>query len=219
MSYIHGMNRHEVILFPERLDDYIAEDHPVRFIDALVDELDRAAYGFQRAVPAVTGRPGFAPGALLKLSLYGYLNRLRSRRRLEQATHRHVEVMWLLKKLRPDHKTIADCRTNNLQPLRQVCRTLTLLCKKLDLFGAALVAIDGSKFRAVNAKELHVTQDKLKKLLAQSDERVEASLKDLDGQENEEEAGTPGGAVVDNFQAKLAALQHRQLLYADVQAQ
>jgi transposase len=219
MSYIHGVDRHEVILFPERLDDYIAEDNPVRFIDAFVDELDLATCGFQRAVPAVTGRPGYAPGDLLKLYLDGYLNRLRSSRRLEQETHRNVEVMWLLKKLRPDHKTLADFRKNNLKPLRQVCRTFTLLCKKLDLFGAERVAIDGSKFRAVNAKERNFTQDKLNKLIAQIDERVEAYLKDLDGQDHEDDAGTPGGAVVDNLQAKIEALQHRKLLYADLQAQ
>ena len=118
MSYIHGVHRHEVILFPERLDDYIAEDNPVRFIDAFVDELDFVAGGFQRAVPAATGRPGYAPGDLLKLYLYGYLYRLRSSRRLEQETHRNVELLWLLKKLRPDHKTIADFRKTNLQPLR-----------------------------------------------------------------------------------------------------
>jgi transposase len=219
MRYIHGVHRHEVIVFPERLDDYIAEDNPVRCIDAFVDALARVACGFQRAVPAVTGRPGYAPGELLKLYLYGYLNRLRAGCRLEQATPRNVEVMWLLKKLRPDHKTIADFRTNNLKPLRQVCRTCTLLCKKLDLFGAELVAIDGSKFRAVNAKERNFTQDKLKKLIAQIDERVEPYLKDLDGQDNEDEAGPPGGAVVDNVQAKIEALQHRKLLYAALQAQ
>jgi transposase len=180
MGYIQGANRHEVILFPERLDDYMAEDNPVRFLDAFVDELDVAACGFRRAVPAATGRPGYAPGALLKLYLYGDLSRLRSSRRLEQATQRNVALMWLLKKLRPDHKTIANVRKRNLEPLRQVCRTFILLCKKLDLCGAELVAIDGSKFRAVNAQERNFTQDKLKKLLVRIDERVTADLKALD---------------------------------------
>ena len=189
MGFIHGANRHEEILFPERLDDSIAEDNPVRFIDAFVDELDLAACGFQRAIPAVTGRPGSALGDLLKLYLYGYLYRLRPSRRLEQETHRNVEVMWLLKKLQPDHKTIADFRKNNLKPIRQVCRTYTLLCKKLDLFGAALVAIDGSKCRAVNAKERNFTPDKLKKLLAQIDERVAVYLQELDREDTQEGAG------------------------------
>ena len=210
MGYIYGANRHEVILFPERLDDYIAEDNPVRFIDAFVDELDLAACGFHRAVPAVTGRPGYAPGDLLKLYLYGYLYRLRSSRRLEQETHRNVEVMWLLKKLRPDHKTIADFRKNNLKPIRQVCRTFTLLCKKLDLFGAELVAIDGSKFRAVNAKERNFTQDKLTKLIAQIDERVEAYLKELDRSDDQDDRGTVGGAQAEALEAKIEALKQRQ---------
>jgi transposase len=180
MGHIHGANRHEVIVFPERLDDYMTEDNPVRFIDAVVDELDLAAYGFHRAMPAATGRPGYAPGDLLKLYLYGYLYRLRSSRRLEQETHRNIELMWLLKKLRPDHKTIADFRKHNLKPIRQVCRTFTLLCKQLDLFGAELVAIDGSKFRAVNAQERNFTKDRLTKLLAQIDECSEAYLQELD---------------------------------------
>src|SRR5262245_17035248 len=137
MGHIHGANRHEVILFPERLDDYIAEDNPVRFLDAFVDELDLAACGFRRAVPATTGRPGYAPGDLLKLSLYGYLYRLRSSRRLEQEAQRNVELLWLLKKLRPDHKTIANFRKNNLEPLRQVCNDETGVgCRLLFHAGA-----------------------------------------------------------------------------------
>src|SRR5262245_15320341 len=219
MGHIQGVNRHDVIVFPERLDDYIAEDNPVRFIDAFVDELDLVACGFQRAVPAATGRPGYAHGELLKLYLSGYLYRLRSSRRLEQETYRNVELLWLLKKLRPDHKTIADFRKHNLTPIRQVCRPLTLLCKKLDLFGAELVAIDGSKFRAVNAKERNFTPAKLTKLLAQIDERVEAYLKELDHQDTQEDVGTTGGAVAEHLQAKIEALQQRQLLYEGFQAQ
>src|SRR5499426_3630527 len=168
MSHIQGANCHEEIQFPQRLDDYITDDNPVRFIDAFVDELDLEARGFRHAVPAATGRPSYHLADLLKLYIYGYLYRLRSSRRLEQETHRNVELMWLLKKLRPDHKTIADFRKNNLKPIRQVCREFTLLCKQLDLFGAELVAIDGSKFRAVNAKERNFTQDKLTKPIAQS---------------------------------------------------
>ena len=120
--------------------------------------------------------------------------------------------MWRLKKLRPDHKTIADFRKNNLKPLRQVCREFTLLCKQLDLFAGALGAIDGSKFKAVNAKERNFTSDKLTHLLQQIDQRVEGYLKDLDGQDSEEDAGTPGGAVADHGQAKREALQHRKRL-------
>jgi transposase len=219
MGFIHGANRHEALLFPERLDDSIAAENPVRFLDAFVDHLNLTTLGFQRATPAATGRPAYDPADLLQLYIYGYLYRLRSRRRLEQETHRTVEFMWRLKKLRPDHKTMADFRKNHLQPLRQVCREVTLLCKQLDLFAGALVASDGSKCKAVNAKEGNFTQAKLTHLRQQIDQRVEGSRKDLDGQDTQEEAGTPGGAVADNVQEQLAALQHRQLRYAGVQAQ
>jgi transposase len=212
MGFIHGVNRHEEILFPERLDDSIVEANPVRFIDAFVDNLNLMTLGFQRAKPAATGRPAYHPADRLKLYIYGYLYRLRSSRRLEQETHRNVELIWLLKTLRPDHKTIADFRKNNLAPLRQVCREFTLWCKQLDLFSGELVAIDGSKVKAVNAKARHFTQDKLKPLLQQIDQRVEDYLKELDGQDNQDEAGTPGGVVAEDLQAKIAALQQRKLL-------
>jgi transposase len=212
MGHIPGANRHDVILFPECLDDDLAEDNPVRFLEAFVDELDLAACGFRRAVPAATGRPGSAPGALLKLYLYGYLDRLRSSRRLEQETQRTVELLWRLKKRRPDHKTIANVRKSNLEPLRQLCRTFTRLCKKLDLFGAELVAIDGSKFRAGNSKERHFTQDTLKKLIVPIDERVAAYLKELDRGDDQEERGTGGGAHAEALEAKIAALKQRKRL-------
>jgi transposase len=127
--------------------------------------------------------------------------------------------MGLLKQLRPDHKTLADFRKNTLQPLRQVCREFTVLCKQLDLFAGELVAIDGSKFKAVNAKERNFTQDKLAQLLQQIDQRVTSYLQELDGQDHQDEAGTPGGAVADNVQGKIAALQQRQLFSTDLQAQ
>jgi transposase len=219
MGFIYGAHRHEEILFPERLDDYIAAENPVRFLDAFVDHLDLAALGFQRATPAATGRPAYDPADLLKLYIYGYLYRLRSSRRLEQETHRNVELMWLLKKLRPDHKTIANFRKHNLAPLRRVCREFTLLCKQLDLFAGELVAIDGSKFKAVNAKARNFTPDKLTQLLAQIDQRIEGYLQDLDGQDSQDDAGTPGGAVADQVQAKIEALQQRKLLYTELQAQ
>jgi transposase len=175
--------------------------------------------GFQRATPAATGQPAYDPADLLKLYLYGYLYRLRSSRCLEQETHRNVELMWLLKKLRPDHKTMADCRKDNLQPLRQVCRECTVLCKQLDLFAGELVASDGSKVKAVNAKARNFTPDKLTKLLAQIDQRIEGYLQDLDGQDSQDDAGTPGGAIADQVQAKIEALQQRKRLYTELQAQ
>ena len=155
----------------------------------------------------------------MKLYLYGYLSHLRSSRRLEQETHRKVEFMWLLKKLRPAHKTIADFRKHNLKPLRQVCRECTVLCKQLDLVAGELVAIDGRKFRAVNAKARNFTPDKRTKLLAQIDQRIEGYLQALDGQDPQEDAGPPGGAVADHVQAKIEALQQRKLHSADLRAQ
>ena len=150
MDYIRGTNRHQVMLFPESVEEYITEDNAVRFIDAFVESLDLAQLGFRRAQPAETGRPAYDPGDLLRVYLYGYLNRVRSSRMLERETKVNIEVMWLLGKPRPDFKTIADFRRDNLAALKQVCREFTLLCRKLGLFGGELVAIDGSKFKAVN---------------------------------------------------------------------
>jgi len=219
MGFIHGAHRHEAILFPERLEDYLAAENPVRFLDAFVDHLDLRRLGLQRATPAATGRPAYNPADLLKLYLYGSLSRLRSSRRLEQETHRNVEVMWLLKKLRPDHKTIADFRKHNLKPLRQVCRECTMLGKHLDLFAGELVAIDGSKCQAVNAKARTFPPDQLTQLLAQIDQRLEGYLEDLDAQARPDDAGPPGGAVADQVQAQIEALQQRKLLSTEWQAQ
>jgi transposase len=130
VPHIQGADRHAVIQFPPILDDYITPDNPVRVIDAFVDQLDLQALGFTRAVAASTGRPAYHPGDLLKLYVYGYLNRIRSSRLLEREAHRNIEVMWLLKQLAPDFKTIADFRKNNLVPIRSVCREFSLLCKR-----------------------------------------------------------------------------------------
>src|SRR6266516_4856885 len=163
MPHIHGAPRDQVLLFPPSLDEYITDDNPVRFIDACVDQLDLQTLGFSRAVASPLGRPAYHPGDLLKLSIYGYLNRVRSSRLLEREAQRNVEVMWLLKKLTPDFKTIADFRKDNLQPIQKVCRTFTLFCKELDLFGGALVAIDGSKFKALNSRKRNFSDEKLTK--------------------------------------------------------
>ena len=147
MDYIRGVNRHQVILFPETVEDYITADNPVRFVDAFVSSLDLSELGFLRARPADTGRPAYDPGDLLRLYLYGYLNRVRSSRMLERETKVNLEVMWLLGKLTPDFKTVADFRRDNLKAIKRVCREFVLLCRKLQLFGGELVAIDGSKFK------------------------------------------------------------------------
>jgi transposase len=219
MGHSYGVHRHEVIRCPERLDDSIAEDTPVRFLAACVDALDLAAYGFRRALPAATGRPGSAPGDLWKRSLYGDLSRRRSSRRLEQEGQRTVELLWLLKQLRPDHTTMAHCRQNTLAPLRHVCRPGTLLCQQLPLFGAALVASAGSKGRAVNAKERNCPQDKLTKRLVQIDAPIAASLKELDRRDTEEDRGTGGGAHAAALAAKIAARTQRKLRSEGLQAQ
>jgi transposase len=200
-----------VIGFPERREDPSAEGHPVRFLAAFVDERDRAACGCLRARPAATGRPGDAPGDLLTLDLYGWLYRLRSSRRLEQETHRQIELMGLLKKLRPDHKTSADCRTHHLPPLRQVCRTGTLLGKALDLFGAELLASDGRACRAVHARARNFTTARLTTLRAPIAERVAADLKALDARDAQADQGPVGGAQTEALAATSEALKQRKL--------
>ena len=134
MSYIKGINRDQALLFPEVIEDYIDGDNPVRFIDAYVDSLDLVKFEFKYAIEAETGRPPYNPADILKLYIYGYLNSIRSSRKLEQETHRNIEVVWLLKKLHPDFKTIADFRRDNKKAIKKVYREFTLLCKKLDLF-------------------------------------------------------------------------------------
>ena len=156
------MDRKQVVLFPEFIEDYIEDDNPVRFMDAFVDSLDLKKLEFKYSETKDTGRPPYNPGDMLKLYIYGYTNRVRSSRRLEKETHRNVEVMWLLKKLKPDFKTIADFRKGNISAIKKVCKEFTLLCKKLDLFGGELVGIDGSKFRACNSKRQNFNEKKLK---------------------------------------------------------
>jgi len=215
MNHRTGLDRSQTLLFPESLEDYIAADNPVRFLDAFVGSLDLHALGFARAVCADTGRPPYDPAALLKLYLYGYLHRLRSSRLLEAECHRNVEVIWLLGKLSPDFKTIADFRKDNLKPLKAVSRQFTLLCRKLDLFGGELLAIDGSKFRAVNARDQNFNEGKLKELIAHTDARLAEYFKTLDAAD----AAAPADPPLDQaaLQQKIAALQdkrdwHAQLL-------
>ena len=174
-GFIEGENRHQATLFPERLDDYIAEESPVRVIDVFIDELDLSGLGF-KTLPGVTGRPGYHPATLLKLYLYGYLNRIQSSRRLEREAQRNVELMWLTGRLAPDFKTIADFRKDNGKAIRLVCREFVMLCRKLELFTDAFVAIDGSKFKAVNNRDRNFTKAKLKRRLQQIDESIERYL-------------------------------------------
>lgn len=217
MNHRAGLDRSQTLLFPERLEDYIAAENPVRFLDAFVSSLDVAALGFAKARCADTGRPPYAPAALLKLYLYGYLHRVRSSRLLEQECHRNVEVLWLLGKLAPDFKTIADFRKDNLKPLQAVCRQFTLLCRKLELFGGELLAIDGSKFCAVNARDQNFNAAKLQDLMARADARLAEYLQALDAADAAEPA--PEALNKTQLAAKIAALQEKKDWHADLLAQ
>ncbi len=159
--FVEGVDRSQAVLFPERLDDYIGEDNPVRVVDVFVGNLDLRALGFDGVVAEVTGRPAYHPATLLKIYIYGYLNRVQSSRRLEREAQRNVELMWLTGQLAPDFNTIADFRKNNGAAIRKVCREFVLLCRRLGLFTQALVAIDGSKFKAVNTRDKNYTRGKV----------------------------------------------------------
>src|SRR5204863_742533 len=167
-------------LFPECLEDWICEDNPVRVIEVFVDELDLAELKFEAVVPEVTGRPSYHPSVLLKLYIYGYLNRVQSSRRLEREAGRNVEVMWLTSRLVPDHKTIADFRKDSGRAIRQVCARFVALCRTMGLLAKASVAIDGSKFKAVNNRDKNFTRAKMERRLAQIEASVVRYLQQLD---------------------------------------
>jgi len=172
--FIEGQNRSQVTLLPECLDDYIGEDNPVRVVDAFVDELELETLGFEGATAAATGRPSYHPSVLLKLYVYGYLNRIQSSRRLEREAERNVELMWLTGRLAPDFKTIADFRHDNGAGIRNVCRRFVMLCRELKLFSQAAVAVDSSKFKAVNSRDRNFTPGKVDKRKQQLEESTSA---------------------------------------------
>ncbi len=178
--YVEGENRAQSTLFPESLEYYIAEDNPVRVVVVFVDELDLKLLGFDGAEPEATGRPAYHPGTMLKIYIYGYLNRIQSSRRLERETQRNVELIWLTGRLSPDFKTIADFRKDNGKAIRRVCREFIVLCRNLNLFSEAIVAIDGSKFKAVNNRDKNFTDNKLKARMRQLEESIARYLGDLD---------------------------------------
>ncbi len=177
--HIKGQGRNQITLFPEALDDFVTEENPVRVVDAFVDELDLHALGFNRVIAKNTGRPGYHPAALLKLYIYGYLNRIQSSRRLEKESHRNVELMWLLERLQPDFKTIADFRKDNGKGITKVCRHFIELCRQMNMFTDAIVAIDGSKFKAVNSKHNNYTPNKVKDHIARMEKHIENYLSQL----------------------------------------
>jgi transposase len=206
MSYLRGPARSQTQLFPPSIDEYVPIDAPVRFIDSFVEDLDLAKLGFQRSQPAETGRPGYDPADMLKLYLYGYLNRLRSSRRLEAEAHRNVEVMWLLRELAPDFKTIADFRRQNRGCFKGVFKQFNLLCRKLELFGAELVAIDGSKFKAVNHPSRRYTAEQFRELVQTIEQRIEEYLQKLDQQDSQAE-GAGAWSSAQSLQDKIAVLR------------
>jgi transposase len=178
--YVEGSDRRQVTLLPECLDDYMADDNPVRVVEAFVEELDLEALGFARAAPALTGRPAYHPSVLLKIYIYGYLNRVASSRRLERECQRNVELMWLTGRLAPDFKTIADFRRDSGAAIRKVCRQFVVLCRELKLFTQAVVAIDGSKFKAVNSRDRNFTPTKIDRRIEQIEQSVQRYLESLE---------------------------------------
>jgi len=178
--FVAGVDRGQGTLFPERLEDWIGEANAVRVIDVFVEELDLAGLGFSGVDPEATGRPSYHPSVLLKLYIYGYLNRVQSSRRLEREAGRNVEVMWLTGRLAPDHKTIADFRKDNGRAIRQVCSRFVVLCRRMGLLAQASVAIDGSKFKAVNNRDRNFTRAKMARRMAQIEESVGRYLQQLD---------------------------------------
>lgn len=203
--FIEGADRSQVTLFPDRLEDWIEEDNRVRVIDAFIDGLDLQGLGFERVIPAETGRPAYHPGVLLKLYVYGYLNRVQSSRRLEREAGRNVEVMWLTGRLVPDHKTIADFRKDNGTAIGKVCSQFVELCRRIGLLSVACVAIDGSKFKAVNNRDKNFTKAKMARRLKQIEESVARYLHQLDSADRQEPS-VAIGARVDRLHEKIDKL-------------
>ena len=218
MTHLAGLERDQLLLLPEAVDDYVGSDNPVRFIDAFVDGLDLTAAGFLRVEAKAMGRPGYAPGDLLKLYIYGYLNRVRSSRRLETECHRNIEVLWLLRTLKPDFKTIADFRRDNRAAFRAVFRQFVLLCRRLDLYGRELLAVDGTRIKAVNNKDRNFTRSSLREFIRRADEWLEDYLKRLD-EGDVEDGATGGGARTKNLAEKIAALNEKRGRYQAMLAQ
>jgi transposase len=204
--FVEGADRDQSTLFPECLEDWVGEDNPVRVIDVFVDTLDLADLGFGGVDPKETGRPAYHPAVLLKLYIYGYLNAVQSSRRLEREAGRNVEVMWLTRRLVPDHKTIADFRKDNGSAIRKVCAQFVELCRQLGLLTQASVAIDGSKFKAVNNRDRNFTEAKMKRRMAQIEESVARYLHQLESADRQERSKARAMRI-DRLHEKIAKLQ------------
>ena len=208
MDHVIGLERSQSQLLPACLEDYVSQDAPVRVIDAFVETLDFEALGFEHARPKERGRPAYHPGTLLKLYIYGYLNRVRTSRRLEQETKRNLELKWLLQGLEPDHKTISNFRRNNRTRFRKIFRKFNLLCRELKLFEAELVAIYGSKFKAVSNRRNHHTRKQLQKALDRIDQRISQYLEDLDRED--ERMPRQAKETKGTLKEKLASMKSKQ---------
>jgi transposase len=205
--FMEGEDRLQAALLPHCLDDYVTEDNPVRVIEAFIDGLDLVILGFAGVVPETTGRPAYHPATLLKIYLYGYLNRVQSSRRLERETRRNVEVMWLTGRLSPDFKTIADFRKDNGPAIRATCKQFVVLCRQLDLFSEAIVAIDGSKFKAVNNRDKNFTPNKIQRRVEQIEASINRYLSGLDTADRQEGEAAQAKAV--RLKDKIAALKEQ----------
>ena len=210
--FIQGQDRTQSTLLPELLDEYISEENPVRVIDLFVDGLDLKSLGFDGVVPADTGRPSYHPAVLLKLYVYGYLNRIQSTRRLETEALRNVELMWLIARLTPDFKTIANFRRENGKAIRKICAQFIELCRQMNLFTDAMVAVDGSKFKAVNSSDQNFTQAKIKRRMQEAEQSIAQYLKDLETADLRSPAGSTPHQVrlaerIELFKKQMNALQ------------
>ena len=215
--FIQGEDRTQSTLLPELLDDYIAETNPVRVVDVYVDELDLGKLGFEGVDPAATGRPAYHPAVLLKLYIYGYLNRIQSSRRLEREAQRNVELMWLTGRLTPDFKTIANFRKDNGKAIRAVCKQFVVLCQQLGLFADALVAIDGSKFKAVNNRDRNFTCAKLQRRMEEIESSINRYLAALDTADRQEPM--VARLKTERLHDKIAALKDQMKALKEIEVQ
>jgi transposase len=218
--FIEGVDRAQVMLLPECVGDYVGPDNPVRVVEAFVEQLDLRAMGFEGSDPQATGRPAYHPSVLLKIYIYGYLNRIQSSRRLEHETQRNIELMWLTGRLMPDFKTIANFRKDNGRAIRQVCRQFIVLCRRLNLFTQALVAIDGSKFKAVNNRDKNFTSAKMKRRMAAINESIQRYLTSMDTADRSEPevAALKKGRLQDKIDALRQQMQALQAIDTQMNA-
>jgi len=218
--FVEGRDRRQIALLPDCLDDYVSEDHAVRVVEAFIDELDLAAMGFAGVVPQATGRPSYHPATLLKIYLYGYLNQVQSSRRLEREAQRNIELMWLVGKLAPDFKTIADFRKDNGDAIRATCRSFVMLCRGLGLIGGGTVAVDGSRFKAVNTRDKNYTPGAIRLRMDQVEASIARYLKMLDTADRQEDhvAEMRVGRLSDRLEALRRQMRQLQAMEKAVAA-